>query len=1135
MRKIIILGVLLLSGVNIIHAQTDTVNYVQTKTYLDYPVGQTAKMAVEVQYFDGLGRAKQTVKVKATPLGKDVVSHVEYDAFGRQANEYLSVPQTTTQNGNIYGTPLSNASNPMIYGTEKIYGEKILESSPLDRVLQQKQPGTAWNTKPSTFEYGSNSATEVKKYMVTNTNWVSGAAVSTITLSGNYAAGVLYKTVVTDEDGNATTEYKNIQGQLILARKAVNASLNADTYYVYNQFDQLVLVVPPNAVVASTIASVLDTLCYQYQYDGRNRLVAKKLPGKGWEYMVYDKQDRLVMTQDANMGASKQWLFSKYDELGRVVYTGIYTSTAAYGLAGRLAEQTNVEAKGSNNELRGSSTIPDSGADALNYSNTAYPTSSIKIMMINYYDAFPRDLWFPNDLPDVILNQKVILNTQNGFAKGLLLASYIRNIENEAWTRDFMLYDTKGRLISTRSVNHLGGYTKTESELNFAGLPNQTITKHKRLTTDNERMITETFMYDDQNRLKIHKHKIDNGTEEILVQNDYNELSQLRNKKVGGTSIASPLQSIDYTYNIQGWITKINDPSNLNGKLFGYEIRYNNPIYSSTSAGKFNGNIAEIDWRASNDGILKRYNYQYDGLNRLKNGIYSEPNATVPQNNYYNETLDYDLNGNILSLQRNRFLQNVGVQLIDNLGYAYTGNRLNTVIDSSGNYTGYPDTSGAIIGYDNNGNMTDQIDKGILKIDYNYLNLPVYIKFDQFVVREDPFGFGSTTVYKNTNYLYRADGVKLKKVHNYFSGRTQLDSSTTTEYLDGFQYTASMGGISLGVIELQFIPTSEGYYDFVKNKYIYQYKDQVGNIRLAYYKGDSGAAQIDRTTNYYPFGLEFGGDLNISSSLSPNYIYTTQGQEKQLETGWSSFKWRNYDPSMGRFFNIDPLSEKYAYQSHYNFSENRVVDGRELEGLEWANVKNDKGVTTSRQLTVSITNSSTKLNDKQFNKLVESIKNDFSKTYGADGAKASLVVSDKATIKANVVDQKGTIITDADGNEVGTAFKGGVTDVLGESQKNGFTITASNDGEKRATSDITRSFNHEAGHTAGLDHPWKNRDKVSDINQNSKDVTPKTIKSNLLNSGENPDPNYQQSAGSSLTPGQFKKMDEVIQSQQPNN
>jgi hypothetical protein len=45
---------------------------------------------------------------------------------------------------------------------------------------------------------------------------------------------------------------------------------------------------------------------------------------------------------------------------------------------------------------------------------------------------------------------------------------------------------------------------------------------------------------------------------------------------------------------------------------------------------------------------------------------------------------------------------------------------------------------------------------------------------------------------------------------------------------------------------------------------------------------------------------------------------------------------------MGRFFNVDPLSEKYAYQSHYNFSENRVVDGRELEGLEKVQINEEE-------------------------------------------------------------------------------------------------------------------------------------------------------------------------------------------------
>jgi hypothetical protein len=37
---------------------------------------------------------------------------------------------------------------------------------------------------------------------------------------------------------------------------------------------------------------------------------------------------------------------------------------------------------------------------------------------------------------------------------------------------------------------------------------------------------------------------------------------------------------------------------------------------------------------------------------------------------------------------------------------------------------------------------------------------------------------------------------------------------------------------------------------------------------------------------------------------------------------------------MARFMIIDPLSENYSHQSHYNFSENRVIDSRELEGLE---------------------------------------------------------------------------------------------------------------------------------------------------------------------------------------------------------
>ena len=71
-------------------------------------------------------------------------------------------------------------------------------------------------------------------------------------------------------------------------------------------------------------------------------------------------------------------------------------------------------------------------------------------------------------------------------------------------------------------------------------------------------------------------------------------------------------------------------------------------------------------------------------------------------------------------------------------------------------------------------------------------------------------------------------------------------------------------------------------------------------------------------------------------NLQPAYKYKHQRQERQDELGlnWDSFKWRNYDYAIGRFMSIDPLTEEYNTWSPYVFSGNRVIDARELEGLE---------------------------------------------------------------------------------------------------------------------------------------------------------------------------------------------------------
>ncbi|MYY30831.1 RHS repeat-associated core domain-containing protein, partial [Elizabethkingia anophelis] len=138
-----------------------------------------------------------------------------------------------------------------------------------------------------------------------------------------------------------------------------------------------------------------------------------------------------------------------------------------------------------------------------------------------------------------------------------------------------------------------------------------------------------------------------------------------------------------------------------------FELKYINP--SGTSK-KYNGNIAETDWATQSDGTLRRYSYQYDGVNRLKEGNYWDNAGAISGS--YAERLNYDVNGNITGLQRT----GLGAGVMDQLGYTYeqsgNSNKLIRVNDASGNAAGYP-VGGNTIGYDINGNMVNHLDKGI--------------------------------------------------------------------------------------------------------------------------------------------------------------------------------------------------------------------------------------------------------------------------------------------------------------------------------------------------------------------------------------------------------------------------------------
>jgi len=75
---------------------------------------------------------------------------------------------------------------------------------------------------------------------------------------------------------------------------------------------------------------------------------------------------------------------------------------------------------------------------------------------------------------------------------------------------------------------------------------------------------------------------------------------------------------------------------------------------------------------------------------------------------------------------------------------------------------------------------------------------------------------------------------------------------------------------------------------------------------------------------------------------SNEYRYGFQGQEKDDEIKGEgnslNYKYRMHDPRIGRFFAVDPLAPQYPHNSPYAFSENRVIDGVELEGLEYSSI-----------------------------------------------------------------------------------------------------------------------------------------------------------------------------------------------------
>jgi RHS repeat-associated protein len=110
----------------------------------------------------------------------------------------------------------------------------------------------------------------------------------------------------------------------------------------------------------------------------------------------------------------------------------------------------------------------------------------------------------------------------------------------------------------------------------------------------------------------------------------------------------------------------------------------------------------------------------------------------------------------------------------------------------------------------------------------------------------------------------------------------------------------------------------------------------MGVLKLTYYQREEA---LEKSSLFVVGALEVNG-LSQKNRVR-TYRYGFQGQEKDDEIKGAgnslSFAYRVHDPRLGRFLSVDPLAISYPWNSPYAFAENRVIDGMDLEGLEYEN------------------------------------------------------------------------------------------------------------------------------------------------------------------------------------------------------
>lgn len=904
----------------LLYAQSKKQNYIKETLHLD-----TNGASIEnVSYYNGLGDLSEIVST-ASGTSDNVYTFKTYDSKGRESKNFYPTPIGSGLDFKDYYSFVSASSN--YYNDEYAFKQNYYDDA--DHIVREDVAGNNWHAHSAHNECSYETNTLSDKVIRYDADPIA---------KSYYPEGCLEKESAKDADGNEVVIFKDLDGNTILERRN-----QGDTYYVYDKLGQLRYILSPQYQEKEDLAAY----AYQYDYDECGNLVRKTLPGSQYTQYWYDKEGLLAYEQDALLRDKGLYRFYLYDRFDRVVLVGTTTSC-------------NTNIKNAKHDVSFSSQnggIANSGYAFYGNTSNFSKGSNVSLEKAYYYDSYGfLSGAFKDDFAPISPSQK-------GGCNDLLAGSIIKT-SNGQFLFTVNSYDPKGNLINT-STKGLKGYTSKVS--NTYSLTNKLVTSDAELDVKYGELlkISLTNEYSTRNNLLISKKLILSHGEGTESSSTLNYMYDATNRL---SQIVRPEQygNVSYSYDVHGWPVKIESNS------FKEELSYSDGVGTPC----YNGNISSLKWSNSNYSEKRGYKFHYDRLNRLTEANYGEGESLSNAGDNFKESVNYDLNGNITSLERHGKKQDGTYGVIDKLNVSLNGNQIVNISDAADKivYEGALDFEPASDGissckYNDFGALISDTGRGITMIEYDNNKNPIRIQFSNGNV---------------TKYIYSAEGTKLRTIYytampniNVPDGCThELDASEiqTTDSLDFLMegnlilkngrinkylfeggyceaYNQDMciakpappfswfeDGSDSEISEEEQKAYEERREEWSKavealnatddfNFYYYN-KDHLGNNReVIDFRG-----KICQVINYYPFGTPFSDQsTTLQADFQP---YKYNGKEFDMMHGLNTYDYgaRQYNPIVPTWDRIDPLCENFGYMSPYNYCLDNPVNTTDQDG-----------------------------------------------------------------------------------------------------------------------------------------------------------------------------------------------------------